>query len=61
MPNDFITLNALSKELDNSVSGGKIDKISMPETDEINIHIRKGGNNLLLALSANAQNPRIHL
>ena len=61
MPNDFITLNALSKELDNAVSGGKIDKISMPEADEINIHIRKGGENLILALSANAQNPRIHL
>lgn len=61
MPNDFITLNALSKELDSAVSGGKIDKISMPEADEINIHIRKGGENLILALSANAQNPRIHL
>ena len=61
MPNDFITLNALSKELDSAVSGGKIDKISMPEADEINIHIRKGGENLILAVSANAQNPRIHL
>lgn len=61
MPNDFITLNALSKELDSAVSGGKIDKISMPESDEINIHIRKGGENLILAISANAQNPRIHL
>lgn len=61
MPNDFITLNALSKELNSAVSGGKIDKISMPEPDEINIHIRKGGENLILAVSANAQNPRIHL
>ena len=61
MPNDFITLNALCKELDSALSGGKIDKISMPENDEINIHIRKGGANLLLAVSANAQNPRIHL
>lgn len=61
MPNDFITLNALAKELDLALSGGKIDKISMPEADEINIHIRKGGDNLILAVSANAQNPRIHL
>lgn len=61
MPNDFITLNALCKELDGKISGGKIDKISMPEADEINLHIRKGGENLILAVSANAQNPRIHL
>lgn len=61
MPGDFITLNALSKELDLALAGGKIDKISMPEADEINFHIRKGGDNLILAVSANAQNPRIHL
>ncbi len=61
MPNDFITLNALSKELNAALSGGKIDKIGMPEADEIHVSIRKGGENLLLAVSANAQNPRIHL
>lgn len=61
MPNDFITLNALAKELNGAISGGKIDKITMPEADEINIFLRKGGENLILALSANAQNPRVHL
>ena len=61
MPNDFITLNALCKELNDKLSGGKIDKISMPESDEINLHVRKGGENLTVAISANAQNPRLHL
>ena len=61
MPNDYITLRALSKELDAALSGGKIDKITMPEADEINVFVRKGGENLILALSANAQNPRVHL
>lgn len=60
MPNDFVTLNALCRELNAALSGAKIDKIHMPEDDEITLFVRAGGKNLSLALSCNAQNPRIH-
>lgn len=61
MPNDFFTLNALCYELNDTLQSGKIDKIHMPESDEINFYIRRGGNNYILAISANAQNPRLHI
>lgn len=61
MPNDFITLKALSCELSSLLTGGKIDKIYMPEKDEINIQIRANGESRLLAISCNASNPRIHI
>lgn len=60
MPNDFVTLNALCRELDQSVAGAKIDKIYMPEEDEITLALRTQGVNRTLVVSANAQNPRIH-
>lgn len=61
MPNDYITLNALSNELDSILKNGKIDKITMPEKDEINVFIRANNKNYNLAVSCNASNPRIHL
>ncbi len=60
MPNDYVTLNALCRELNSSLSGAKIDKIYMPEEDEITIAVRVAGVNRTLVASANAQNPRIH-
>ena len=60
MPNDYVTLNALCGELNASLAGGKIDKIYMPEEDEITLAVRSGGVNRVLAISANAQNPRVH-
>lgn len=61
MPNDLVTLNALSKELNNALAGGKIEKIFQPEKDEISIIIRSKGIKHNLVISCNAQNPRIHL
>ncbi|MCR4874554.1 MAG: NFACT family protein [Clostridia bacterium] len=61
MPNDYITIKALTKELDSSLKGGKIDKITMPEKDEINLFVRANNTNYNLAISCNASNPRIHL
>ena len=60
MPNDYITLKALACELNESLSGGKIDKVNMPEKDEIALLIRAQGKNRILTVSCNASNPRIH-
>lgn len=61
MPNDLVTLKALSSELNAALSGGKIEKIYQPEKDEITLSIRARGLKHNLVISANAQNPRIHL
>ncbi len=61
MPNDLVTLKALSEELNYTLSGGKIEKIYQPEKDEITLSIRSKGQKFNLVVSANAQNPRIHL
>ena len=61
MPNDYITIKALTSEINNFAAGGKIDKVNMPEKDEICLNIRSNGQNRLLTISCNANNPRIHL
>ncbi|MGN0765129.1 MAG: NFACT family protein [Christensenellales bacterium] len=61
MPNDYVTIKALTQELESALSNGKIDKIYMPEKDEISLSIRAKGHNHLLAISCNPSNPRIHL
>ena len=61
MPNDVITLNALANELNATLSGGRIDRISQPEKDEVCFVVRAGGQNHLLVISANPNAPRIHL
>ncbi len=61
MPNDLVTLKALSAELNATLAGGKIEKIYQPEKDEITLSIRAFGQKYNLVVSANAQNPRIHL
>ena len=40
MPNDLVTLKALSAELNFTLAGGKIEKIYQPEKDEITLNIR---------------------
>ncbi len=61
MPNDVITLNALVYELNCVIKDGRIDKISQPEKDELLFSIRASGQNYLLAISVNPNNPKIHL
>lgn len=58
MPNDLITVKALAAELNDVLSGGKIEKIYQPEKDEINLLIHNRGK-YLLAISCNAETPRI--
>ena len=61
MPSDYITLNALTYELNCALHGGKIRRICQPEKDEITISVYNGKSNLLLVISANPNSPRIHL
>ncbi|NLB40995.1 MAG: fibronectin/fibrinogen-binding protein [Clostridiales bacterium] len=58
---DGVLLYGLSKELENDLSGGRVDKIQQPEKDEIHLTLRNKGNNYRLLMSASASHPRIHL
>ena len=61
MPQDAINLYILTNELHEILSKGKINKVTMPEKDEIHFQIysRSGGQKLLI--STNPSSPRIHL
>lgn len=60
MPNDTITLNALTNELSALLSGGKIEKIYQPESDEITLWVKNNGNHQFV-ISANPSRPRAHI
>ncbi|MGN0985641.1 MAG: NFACT family protein [Candidatus Enterenecus sp.] len=61
MPLDAITMTALTAELRSAVLGGKVDKIYQPARDEVVLHMRTGGGNVKLLLSANPAHPRAQL
>lgn len=58
---DGIVTNSIVKELNNTIKGGRIDKIYQPEKDEILITVHKTGVNYKFVLSASSNNPRIYL
>ncbi|NLL82233.1 MAG: fibronectin/fibrinogen-binding protein [Tissierellia bacterium] len=58
---DGIVTNAVVKELENKIKGGRIDKIYQPEKDEIVISVHNKGENYRIVLSASSNNPRIYL
>ena len=61
MPLDAIFLSALTKELNETLPGSRIDKIQQPERDTVLLQIRSpaAGNRRLL-LSASSNHPRLH-
>jgi len=61
MPLDAITMTALAEELRGTLLGGKVDKIYQPSRDEVVLHMRAGGGNVKLLLSANPAHPRAQL
>lgn len=61
MGSDLFALNALAKELNDTLHGARIDKIQQPEVDELRFFVRTKGKNTCLVLSCNAGAPRIHL
>lgn len=50
---------AIANELNTSLSGGKIEKVFMPEKDEIHLIIHSGHESRRLLISASSSNPRI--
>lgn len=61
MSYDGFVTHSVVHELNNTIVGGKIDKIYQPEADEIIIAVRTFGGNYRLLLSASASNARVHL
>lgn len=61
MPLDAITIHALTRELREKLTGGKIDKVQQPERDMLVISLRAGGENVRLVLAAGTGNARVHL
>ena len=62
MPLDALCLSGLVHELDQTVTGGKIDKIYQPGRDEILLAVRTPAHgNVRLLLSANPNHPRPQL
>ena len=61
MPLDAITMTAVAEELRSVLLGGKVDKIYQPTRDEVVLHMRAGGGNVKLLLSANPAHPRAQL
>ena len=61
MPIDVVTLKAVTEELNDILSGGRVEKIYQPETDEVTMIIKSGGKAQQLVVSANPSHPRIQL
>ena len=61
MGSDLVALSALANELNNALSGARVDKIVQPDPDELRFFLRNNGKNLCLCVSCNAGAPRIHI
>ncbi len=61
MPSDALHYSYIAEELDGLLKDGKIEKISMPEKDEIVLGIRARGNNFSLLVSACPSAARCHI
>lgn len=61
MPMDGLTLSFVKDELARTLIGGRVDKITQPERDEIMIALRSLGKNRSLLISINPNCARIHL
>mgnify|MGYP006273633307 CR=1 FL=1 len=58
---DGTTLTAVKTEFKDKLVGGRIDKVYQPQENLLTIKIRQPGQDLKLLISANSQNPRVHL
>ncbi|MCG9967619.1 NFACT family protein [Pelotomaculum terephthalicicum JT] len=61
MPFDGLVLAAVTKELEEKLVGGRVERIYQPSKDEIILLMHRQGFRGRLILSANAQNARVHL
>ena len=58
---DGLTIYGIICELNTTLKGGKIDKITQPEKDEVLLAIRNEGKTYKLLISASSSNPRVYL
>ena len=61
MPMDGLTVGFIARELDRTLKGGRIDRITQPERDAVVMVIRAGSENHKLLLCASPNNARCHL
>ncbi|MDD3652882.1 MAG: NFACT RNA binding domain-containing protein [Desulfotomaculaceae bacterium] len=61
MPYDGLVLAAITRELQEKLTGGRIDRIHQPTKDEVILVVRRPGFRGRLLLSANARSARVHL
>lgn len=59
MPQDAYNLSRIALELDESLRGGKINRIIQPDKDEVSFNIYTGKTVLKLILNTNASNARV--
>lgn len=60
MPADSLHIKQIAIELNELLRGGRIDKLTMPEPDEIILHIHAKANHTVV-MSANPSLPRVHI
>ena len=58
---DGFSMHPLAAELNTALAGGRIDKITQPNKQSVLLSVRQPGQNFLLHLSINPQNPAAHL
>lgn len=58
---DGIAVYAITKELNQKLAGGKVEKIYQPESEELIFHIHSREGNFKLFLSCNSSSARAHL
>lgn len=61
MPLDAVCLRAVTRELDEKIRGGRVDKVYQPDRDEIVLSIRGTRGALRLMITAEPSAPRMHL
>lgn len=61
MPMDGLMLGYLARELQDALAGGRVDKATQPEQDEIVLLIRAQGKNCPLLLSASPNSARVQI
>ena len=61
MPFDGVLTNCIAKELNAELAGARVDKIHMPEKDEVLIALRGINGNCKLLINVNSSMVRVHL
>jgi len=61
MPLDAIYLSALTKELSDTLLGGRIEKVQQPERDTVLLSVRSNYENHRLVISAGTGRARVHI